>query len=284
MARQTTRQRQSKKISRSKKAKKKIRSFRLVGMGVGAVLFVGSITGGGWWIMNSGLGKRWSEDVSDGMYTLSAHAGFSVRQIYIEGREKTPADALKDIVTTQQGDPLFAVPVKEMQEKLEHLHTVKTASVERELPDILRIRLNEREPVAVWQVGGHLHLIDDEGKVLKRDIAAKESPLLVVVGEEAPKHVADLFKLLEGEPDLSKRVVAAVWVGKRRWNLRLDRNVNVMLPEDHPEAAWHRLATMHRDDRILEKNVTSIDLRLEEKVFIKLAPNHADQKDPSQET
>ncbi len=284
MARQTVRQRQSKKISRSKAAKKKIRTFRMVGMGVVAFVLLGFVTGGGWWLVGSGRVDRWGDSISDGIYGLTADAGFAVRQVYIEGRDKTPSDKVKDIVTVEMGDPLLAVPVKEMQEKLERLHTVKTASVERELPDILRIHLHEREPVALWQMGGILNLIDEEGKILKRDIVATDSPLMVVVGKGAPEHIHDLFTLISKEPSLAKRVTAAVWVGERRWNVKLDNGVSVLLPEENPEGAWQRLASMHQNDKILEKNITSIDLRIEEKVFIKIAPDRTGDTDPSQET
>lgn len=284
MARQTARHKESKKISRSKAKKKKMKTLRHVGYGIGAVLGFGFLTGGSWWLIDSGYVDNWSDSISESMYGLTADAGFSVRQIYIEGREKTSAALVKEIITVKQGDALLAVPVDEIREELEKLNTVKTASVERILPDVLKVVLNERQPVAVWQNGGRLHLVDIDGKVLRHDIDAKDSPLMVVAGKDAPQHIDDLFALLDKEPSMAKQVVSATWVGGRRWNLKLEGGARVLLPEIAPEEAWERLAEMQERDRILEKNLLSIDMRIEEKVFLKQAPPQTPNEEPAEET
>ncbi len=68
--------------------------------------------------------------------------------------------------------------------------------------------------------------------------AERFGKLRVLVGEHAPHHAVDLFQMLPTEPELSSRVKAATWVGNRRWTLRLDNKVDVLLPEKAPLAAW----------------------------------------------
>ena len=43
--------------------------------------------------------------------------------------------------------------------------------------------------------------------------------------------------MLANEPDLATRVTAAVRVGGRRWNLRIDGKIDVLLPAEDPEGA-----------------------------------------------
>ena len=68
-------------------------------------------------------------------------------------------------------------------------------------------------------------------------------------------------------------MVAATRVGDRRWNLHLDNRVEVWLPEQDALAAWHLLAEKARDEALLERAVTVIDLRfLPERLRLRLDP------------
>jgi cell division protein FtsQ len=71
------------------------------------------------------------------------------------------------------------------------------------------------------------------------------------------------------QPELMVRVRAAVRVGGRRWNLRLDNGIDVRLPEDDPEQAWARLAEYERRHRILARDVRVLDLRLPDRLIVR---------------
>jgi cell division protein FtsQ len=93
----------------------------------------------------------------------------------------------------------------------------------------------------------------------------------VIVGESAPERAEGLFDLLGQQPKLKERVTAAVFVGKRRWNLRLDNGIDVKLPEENPAAAWSRLANLQEQYGLLEKDVRIIDLRQPDQVVVRQA-------------
>ena len=81
--------------------------------------------------------------------------------------------------------------------------------------------------------------------------------LKVVVGDGAPEKTAELAALLEREPMLNSRIVAAVWVAGRRWNLRLDNGIDIRLPEEDPGAALQRLGQLERDHRLLARDIAA---------------------------
>jgi cell division protein FtsQ len=89
-----------------------------------------------------------------------------------------------------------------------------------------------------------------------------------VVGDDAPKHMQELIQLIDATPSLKPEVVAAVRVGERRWNIRLKQGVTVMLPEDSAMTAWKKFVALAEADKLLSKAITSVDLRLEDRVFI----------------
>jgi cell division protein FtsQ len=94
------------------------------------------------------------------------------------------------------------------------------------------------------------------------------SNLIVLVGDDAPIHAAKLLDMLAREPDLAKRVRAAVRVGARRWNLRIDNAIDVRLPEDGADVAWSKLGELERKNRILSRDIEAVDLRLPDRLIV----------------
>jgi cell division protein FtsQ len=125
----------------------------------------------------------------------------------------------------------------------------------------------------LWQREGRFSLIDRAGQVIEGATPAQWRQLRVLVGDGAPVHAARLFALLSTEPALSERVVAATWVGERRWSLHLDNRTDVLLPEDDPQGAWRLLAVKERQEALLERAVSVIDLRfLPGRIRLRLDP------------
>ena len=91
----------------------------------------------------------------------------------------------------------------------------------------------------------------------------------MIVGGDAPDEAPALFTLLAAQPRLSKRVRAAVRVGARRWNLRLDNGIDIQLPEENASDAWARLAELDREHRLLARDIELIDLRLPGRMIVR---------------
>ncbi len=104
----------------------------------------------------------------------------------------------------------------------------------------------------MWQNGGKFQLIDRAGQVVVEQDPVKDAAafatLPLVVGAGAPENAAALLDQLAALPALRARVVAAVRVGERRWNLRLNNGADVLLPEG-AEVAGHEPADGAADQR-----------------------------------
>src|SRR5208283_4587532 len=157
-------------------------------------------------------------------------------------------------------------------EQLESLPWVRSAVIERRLPDTLYVSLVERKPLALWQHGGKLELIDREGAVIPVTRLDRFAKLPMVVGEGAASHAAEVLDMLASESDLASRVTAAIRVGDRRWNLRIDNAIEVLLPADEPASAWAQLARMERSSAILERDVQTVDIRLPDRLVLRVNP------------
>jgi cell division protein FtsQ len=78
--------------------------------------------------------------------------------------------------------------------------------------------------------------------------------------------------MLGTEPELAARVNAAVRVGNRRWNLRIDNAIDVLLPADAPAGAWAQLARLERSSAILKRDVHTVDVRLPDRLVLRVTP------------
>ena len=225
------------------------------------------------WIIAGGVGSAWN-GVNQQLVAWSGQAGMVVRDVFVEGRRRTPPEALRSQLGIQVGMPLLALDTAATKERLEDLAWVEQASVARLLPDTVHIRLLERQPLALWQHDGGFDAIDRDGAVVESALNVRRDEyrhLRVVVGEGAPESSARLFALLSTEPELSRRVVAATRVGDRRWNLHLDNRAEVWLPEQDAVGAWRLLAQKARDQALLDRAVSVIDLRfLPERLRLRL--------------
>jgi cell division protein FtsQ len=101
---------------------------------------------------------------------------------------------------------------------------------------------------------------------------ARFAELPLVVGKGAETQVGALLALIATQPNLKLRVKAAVRVGERRWNLRLDNGVEVRLPEEGAEAALGELVRLDREQEILARDIKAIDLRFPDRFIVKLPP------------
>jgi cell division protein FtsQ len=232
------------------------------------LLALGS-TGGGYYLYRSGELATYAENRFIG---ATARLGLAVTDIEVEGRVMSGREPILRAIGAERGTPILAVSPAQIKARLETLPWVRAAAVERRLPDTLHIRLVERTPLAFWQRQGKLVLIDQEGTVITGDKLDRFPGLIVTVGDDAPSHAAALLDMLAGQPSLAGRVVAAVRVGGRRWDLRLDNGIDVELPEERAEDAWAQLAQLERSSRLLARNVEVVDMRLPDRLVVRVTP------------
>jgi cell division protein FtsQ len=232
-----------------------------------------AVLGGGLvWGVQSGWLPRELALAGDLALAATANAGLSLQTVEVHGRGETRQPDILGAIGAARGAPLLGLDIEAMRERLAALPWIVSAEVERRYPDRLLVTVEEAEPMALWQRSQKFYLVSRAGKVIETAELGKYSKkLLVIVGDNAPERAEALFDLLAREPKLKERVTAAVFVGKRRWNLRLDNGIDVKLPEEDPAAAWSRLADLQKQYALLEKDVRIIDLRLPDQVVLRRA-------------
>lgn len=256
---------------RRPRAKLTRRMLRLAAYGIASVAVISAST----YAVKSGWADKQVTLVANRLIQFTAQSGFQVRNVLVEGRIETKSGDILAALKAERGAPLLAIDVAAAKARLEGLPWIKSAEVERQLPDTVRVKVEERKPFALWQLGQRLSVIDREGVVILKDNVARFANRPLVVGEGAERRAAEILDLVATEPGISNTVEVAVLVSGRRWNLRLKGGIEVRLPEERMDAAWHRLARMERETRLLNKAITAIDLRQPDRVIVGLTPEAA---------
>jgi cell division protein FtsQ len=222
------------------------------------------------WASRFPAGQAALAQAMDRVIGVSAAFGFVVTAIEVEGRETTDVATVVEALSAARGTPILAVSPGRAKEQLETLPWVRSATIERRLPGTLFVRLVERRPLAVWQHGGIQQLIDRDGAIIPVDDLSRFARLPTVVGDDAAPNAAALIDVLASDPELAARVTAAVRVGGRRWNLRIDDAIDVLMPEENPGNAWNRLAELERTNQLLKRDVQTVDLRLPDRLVLRV--------------
>lgn len=216
--------------------------------------------------------ERIGDSINGTIASAAAGLGLTVQNVYSRGHKDTPRSEILAALDVKRGDPIVGFDPDEAKARLEAIGWIKSATVQRRLPDTIDIRIVERRPFALWQHGGHMVLVDREGAVIGDDALERFGHLPLVVGEGAPREAPALLDTLASEPALLHRMEAAIWVGERRWDLRFDSGLTAQLPEQDIADGWRRLVDLIYSRQLLESSVTVVDLRLADRVVLR--PTH----------
>lgn len=222
-----------------------------------------------WW---AGYPQRFGNFVSHSMIAATGRMGFCLVDVLVEGRQNAPIEKILKVVNVRRGDPLLSYDPYQIKKQLEEISWIRQATVKRQLPGIIFIQLNERQPVALWQHQQRHYLVDEQGVIISSDNLQAFDKLPIIVGGDAPVHAPHILHLLENFPDLRKRLTALVRVGGRRWDLHLNRTLQIKLPETKVEGALVRLDLLIKQKKINPSEVSVVDLRVQNQMVMRLSP------------
>jgi cell division protein FtsQ len=243
---------------------------RRLAMTAAAVAVVAVFVGVTNWIIRADIPGRIAASVNEATKSATLGMGFAVREVYVADRGETPQDELLKALGTRIGDPILYFDAAAARRRLMEIGWIEDARIERRLPDRIIVVLKERTPIAIWQHQRKFLLVDRTGTVIGPKERGAFSNLKIIIGEDAPKHAAELMAMLDLEPAMMERVTHATWVSDRQWTIRIENAIDVKLPADSPEAAWQKLVDMERDYRVLKRDISSVDLRVPDKISVRV--------------
>ncbi len=218
----------------------------------------------------------WTKNARD----LAANAlGFRIAAISISGeKEVSREEVLTTAGVTGRASLLF-LDADAARQRLLANPWIADAAVLKLYPDRLQITITERHAFALWQKNGRLSVIAADGTVLEPFVENRYLSLPLVVGRDAERQARDFLAIVDRYPDIRSELRASILVADRRWDLRLTNGINVQLPEGDVAAALDRLVQLDRDKKLLSRDITVVDLRLPDRVTVRLSDAAAAARD-----
>ncbi len=223
------------------------------------------------WYINTGRMDVMMLRLTNLGHAISAQAGVKLVEIDIKGAERSRPQDIRDLLDIHNGQSLLSLKPAILESHLEaNLPWVRSARVERAFPQKLIIHVDEKVPAAIWKRDQKFVLIDRNGTTIEGAPVDKYANLILMDGDKVPEQATTFFNALDQEPDLKPLVQAAVLISGRRWDIRLGSSITAKLPDQGLAAAFSTLARTDEANDLLSKDVELIDLRLEDRLILRL--------------
>ena len=196
--------------------------------------------------------------------------GFGIKAVTISGTRELQEGEILAAAGVSPRNSLLFLDVGEIRDRLKQIPLVKDVSVAKLFPNRLLIEIEERQPYALWQRDGAVRIVASDGTPIDELSDPHFADLPLVVGADANAHLPEFMKILDAAGSLRSRVRAGMFVGGRRWTLKMTNGVDVDLPEDQPADAVLPLVRAQADAHLLDRDVVAIDLRNPQRIVVRL--------------
>ena len=243
-----------------------------VGVTATVLLLLGS---GGLGIVKGGHLEEFITALSNTRNTIANSAGFRITTVAITGRKQLTQDEVLGIGGVNGRSSLLFLNAETVRDKLKANPWIAEATVLKLYPGELRIDIVERSAFALWQQDGRLSVIADDGAVLEPYVSRRFLSLPLVVGKGAETRARDFLALLARYPQVRSATKAAVFVGERRWNLRLKDGLDIRLPENDVGNALAALSRLDKEEKLFSRDIVAVDMRLSDRLAVQLSEDAA---------
>ena len=196
---------------------------------------------------------------------------FMIKVASVDGASDELAHEIREIMPLDFPVSYFDLDIKYLHKVLNDIPAVESAAIKVTVSGVLQIDISERTPAFIWRKGDVISVIDEKGKFIRLATSRLDYPELpLVVGEAANLSIADISSLMEDNQYFLDQVRAFVRVGERRWDLVLDNNLRIMLPQTEFLAAFDRLMLMNHTGSLFSNQLSTIDMRLVERPTVRV--------------
>ena len=196
---------------------------------------------------------------------------FMIKVASVDGASDELAHEIREIMPLDFPVSYFDLDIKYLHKVLNDIPAVESAAIKVTVSGVLQIDISERTPAFIWRKDDVISVIDEKGKFIRLATSRLDYPELpLVVGEAANLSIADISSLIEDNQYFLDQVRAFVRVGERRWDLVLDNNLRIMLPQTEFLAAFDRLMLMNHTGSLFSNQLSTIDMRLVERPTVRV--------------
>ncbi len=195
-------------------------------------------------------------------HKLRVPSTLPIEKVHFVSRHQhlTPRELERAVMSSLRGG-FFNVDLAAIERSLEQLAWVDTASVRRQWPDTLLIKIREQQPVAQWGKDG---LLNRRGEVFYPHNKSAHQGLPVLYGPQGRERelIARFRRTHEVLMSVGLRLHALVEDERRAWHVLLANGIPVELGRKEPGARLERFVKIYPKTLALRATeIASVDLR-----------------------
>ena len=226
-------------------------------------------------VVKGGHLEEFTAALSDTRNAIANSAGFRITSVAINGRKQLSQDEVLAIGGVNGRSSLLFLDAATVRDKLKANPWISDATILKLYPGRLQIDIVERSAFALWQQDGRLSVIADDGAMLEPYVSRRFLSLPLVVGKGAETRARDFLALLARYPQVRAATKAAIFVGERRWNLRLKDGLDIRLPENDVGNALAALSKLDKEEKLFSRDIVAVDMRLPDRLTVQLSEDAA---------
>lgn len=228
----------------------------------------------GLWFSSDSNREAFGAMVNDVRATIESRPEFQVNLMAVDGASDVVAAAVREELSITFPISSFDLNLEELQDTIASLDPVKQAEVRIRQGGVLHVDITERRPSVLWRGQDGLQLLDAKGILVGPAAArAQYAQLPVIAGEGAEDAVAEALRLYAVTGPIRSRLRGFERMSARRWDVVLDRDQRIMLPDTGAVQALERIIAMDQAVDMLSRDLTVVDLRLPRRPTIRMSQN-----------
>ncbi|MDC3140576.1 FtsQ-type POTRA domain-containing protein [Alphaproteobacteria bacterium] len=197
--------------------------------------------------------------------------GFKIENVLITGTRNLSNNYIKDTIEIYNDGSIFNIDLSSIYNEIKQNAWVKEVSIERILPNIIKIKILENQPIAIWQNKKNNKLITANGDIIfDGNVNDFKNDFPIIKGNKSKENISSILKILETNQSFYKNIWSLTFINERRWDLHFNQGLVVRLPSKGIKKAWEKIIKLQKNYNVLNLRLTEIDLRNPKQILGKI--------------
>lgn len=182
---------------------------------------------------------------------------------------------VSEIIQEYLGRSIFLIPLNIISNKIHEMKWVKRINLTTNLKNKIIIEIIEFEPIGIYAFNDNFFYFSDKGKIIDQLYIKDNKNLIVFYGNQSHKKAYNFLNIVNNiKKNNLPKIINAYFINNRRWNIKLDNDLMLYLPENNIENSLSNYAKLiHKLEKSEIASIKSIDLRNNNKAIINLKTN-----------
>jgi len=215
-----------------------------------------------WYLGDPATQRAIIDKVAEIRRSVAERPEFMVKLMAIDGASAELGGDIREVLPVDFPVSSFDLDLDAMKTVIEDLDAVGSVDVRVRAGGVLQIDITERMPALVWRDRELLELLDADGRrvaAIAHRMHRYDLPL--IAGEGADRAANEAVSLFAAAGPLEPRLRGLVRMGERRWDVVLDRDQRIMLPETGSVEALEQVIALDQAQDLLARDISVVDMR-----------------------